>query len=521
MIKVFLADDEIVIREGIRNTFPWDKDGFQLAGEAPDGEIALSMIQELKPDILITDIKMPFMDGLALCRNVTKTMPWMHIVILSGYDDFAYAKEAISLGVKEYLLKPVSAQELETVLRRIATGIEEERRMQADMETLKLQIASSSRLLREKLLSDLLSGMDAQEALDQGRKLHMNLLANWYTVMLLEPVESAQVLNAWGVAQRLAGGSGGAVHLCARGERLALLVLGDTPDDLEERVYAFAQALQHEMERLLNATLRIGIGAPADTLRELPRSHMAARLVLDAMNGQGSRIMGYVDIGMEAPAELMRLDVIPLYEKLQYASARDVPAILDDYFQSFGDTAVQSALMANYVIVDTMLAATRIIKQSGGEPEAILPEATQTNGLLKHIQSHEDMLKISRDILTRALAYRDRQSMSRYSAIIRKACAYIEENYQKQEITLYDVASHVALSNNHFCTVFSQEMGVTFIEYLTGLRMEKAKGYLKTTDLRSSEIAGLVGYNDPHYFGYLFKKHMRMNPREYRNSCRK
>ena len=99
MIKVFLVDDEIVIREGIRNTFPWEEYGYTLVGEAPDGEIALPMIRDANPDILITDIRMPFMDGMALCREVKRQMPWVSVIILSGYDDFAYAREAISLGV--------------------------------------------------------------------------------------------------------------------------------------------------------------------------------------------------------------------------------------------------------------------------------------------------------------------------------------------------------------------------------------------------------------------------------------
>ena len=100
MMKVFLVDDEIAIRETIRNTFPWEERGFQLVGEAPDGEMALPMIRDLNPDILLTDIRMPFMDGMQLCAGVKRMMPWVGIIILSGYDDFSYAQQAISLGVK-------------------------------------------------------------------------------------------------------------------------------------------------------------------------------------------------------------------------------------------------------------------------------------------------------------------------------------------------------------------------------------------------------------------------------------
>lgn len=116
------------------------------------------MIQDIKPDILITDIRMPFMDGLQLCRSAMRTMPWMYVIILSGYDDFAYAREAISLGVKEYLLKPVSGQELLQVLERIAARIQEDKRQQANLRAFREEFASSSRFLKEKLLQELFTG---------------------------------------------------------------------------------------------------------------------------------------------------------------------------------------------------------------------------------------------------------------------------------------------------------------------------------------------------------------------------
>ena len=108
MLRTFLVEDEIVVRETIKKMIPWEQYGYELVGEAPDGEVALPMIKNLKPDLLITDIKMPFMDGLTLCRMVRKDFPEMKIVILSGYDDFNYAKQAIAIGVEDYLLKPIT-----------------------------------------------------------------------------------------------------------------------------------------------------------------------------------------------------------------------------------------------------------------------------------------------------------------------------------------------------------------------------------------------------------------------------
>ncbi|MCL2129541.1 MAG: response regulator, partial [Treponema sp.] len=143
MYKVFLADDEIVVREGIRNSIPWEKTSYSLTGEAPDGEIALSMIQDIKPDIVITDIRMPFMDGLKLSRIIKKTLPWIKIIILSGHDEFEYAREAISIGIDEYLLKPVSAQEMLKTMDKLAKQIDEEKEELLGMADLKTRIRSS------------------------------------------------------------------------------------------------------------------------------------------------------------------------------------------------------------------------------------------------------------------------------------------------------------------------------------------------------------------------------------------
>ena len=160
MYKVFVVDDEIVIREGLRNNIDWEENGFQLVGEAPDGEIALPMIRDEKPDILITDIRMPFLDGIALCREVRRVMPWIQIVILSGFDSFEYAKQAISLGVQEYLLKPISSDELKSVLSRLVKSIEKEQMERQDLEKLRQQMRNGKMLVQEQIISNVIMNGD-------------------------------------------------------------------------------------------------------------------------------------------------------------------------------------------------------------------------------------------------------------------------------------------------------------------------------------------------------------------------
>ena len=122
--KVFFVEDEIVTREGIRDNVNWTANGFEFCGEASDGEMALPLLQAARPDVLITDIKMPFMDGLQLCKIVRERMPWIKIIILSGHDEFEFAQKAIELGVREYLLKPITVQNIHHSLQKIAAQLD-------------------------------------------------------------------------------------------------------------------------------------------------------------------------------------------------------------------------------------------------------------------------------------------------------------------------------------------------------------------------------------------------------------
>ncbi|MBR5356441.1 MAG: response regulator, partial [Lachnospiraceae bacterium] len=171
-MKVFLADDEIVVREGIRESFPWDETPYVLVGEAPDGEMAIPMIRDTNPDIVITDIRMPFMDGIELCRILHAQMPWIGIIVLSGYDEFEYARQCIQLGVREYLLKPINAEELKAVLDKVSAQIKAERNTFEHAESLRARMKNDDKFLKEKLVGSLFSD---EAALEDARNVLMQL----------------------------------------------------------------------------------------------------------------------------------------------------------------------------------------------------------------------------------------------------------------------------------------------------------------------------------------------------------
>ena len=520
MMKVFLVDDEIAIRENLRNSFPWEAHGFQLVGEAPDGEMALPMIRDLNPDILLTDIRMPFMDGMQLCAAVKRAMPWIGVVILSGYDDFSYAQQAISLGVREYLLKPITAQELGGALSRVAGQIAEERRARESMASLRRDVVSGNQFLREKLLASLFTEegdrFEDEQLMRQMRAMGVNLAAGCYVVIdIAFPLRDEARARARAALSNLAEASGGSVFTCGMAHGARALVLGDNEQDAEERAYSFAASAAHLPELASEKGLLLSIGETVTDYYDIRRSMQSARHVRHAAAGQGAgrHIIGVGELD-DRTTPLDSLELSPLYERLQYAPADELDAILDAYIGHL-NTGGGVELAMGYLRIAAVIAARHIVSDAGAEPQEVLDE-----GMIAEALHGEDPagFEAARALLRQAIDCRDRSGRGLGDTPVGRARVFLSQRYADPNLMLQDVAGEVGMSQSHFSTVFAQETGITFTQYLTALRIGKAKELLSATAMRSSEIAFAVGYNDAHYFSYLFKKQTGMTPSEYRKT---
>lgn len=364
MLKVFLVEDEIVVREGIKNSIDWEKNDLIFCGEASDGELAYPMIQKVKPDIVITDIRMPFMDGLELARLLKKEMPWIRIIILSGYEEFEYAKEAINIGITQYLLKPISKAELTKCLITIRDNIITEQNEHVGYE-------------------------------------------DYY------------------------GQTGG---------------LQTKGIDLEN---------------------------------------------------------------------IIHLNKKKAEEFLRSGNKEDIHYFVEEYLKSINNDSRSSLLFRQYIVVDMYCIVAAFAQELGFSKEDI-EEPFDDKLKLKMLSSFEQISKYIENIFSHVIELRDNISSSKFNDIINKAKTYINDNYTNEGLSLNQVANNVYLSSTYFSAIFSQKTGQTFIQYLTDLRMNKAKELLKCTDMKSSEIAYAVGYKDPHYFSYLFKKTQNCTPKHYR-----
>ena len=258
MVKVFLVEDEMLIREGIKNSIEWEKEGYEFAGEASDGELALPMILKEKPDILITDIRMPFMTGLELSRLVKQELPQIKILILSGYDDFEYAKEAIKIGVTEYLLKPISSAKLLEALHAVSEEISREREENGMREIYRKEMQENTEIKKMKFFSRLLSGeISLAEALEEGKELEMNLSARMYRILLFKVMpgklgqerESGEVYAA---VDRLVERYSYIISFQRGVDGWAFLITADEEGELGERMKSFLESLETHLFIIMN-----------------------------------------------------------------------------------------------------------------------------------------------------------------------------------------------------------------------------------------------------------------------------
>ena len=528
MYKVFLVEDEIVVREGIRNSIPWETTQYILTGEAPDGELALSMIQEIKPDILITDIRMPFMDGLALSRIIKKELPWIKIIILSGHDEFEYAREALSIGVDEYLLKPVSVQDMLTTMDKLAKKIDDEKNEILRIENLKAKVQSSTDILRDRWLYDFVSGkIESAGAIEKGREFGIDLLGRSYTVavcgIICPPKKEGQLVSARKIIDAIMKQHDGGIWFAENEKRFVLLIRETQASDVPvlETVYAAAGEIKHEIERNTDCTVAVGIGAPSGRLRETARSYSTALKILNYELSAGLSQIADSSLlpsgeGIFDPLGLQNINGDMFYTKLKYAAKKDIEAIIQEYLVMMGNNWGDNPILIYFLFGEIIVSASKIAENLGGDIKTIVPFSLNHDYIQEIISTPEKFSDALKSLLTALFEYRDSHSGGRYQSVIVKAREFIDNNFNSGDISLYSTAAYVGISPNHLSTVFVQETGENFIDYLTRVRIERAKQLLKTTAMKSVDIAAETGFSDPHYFSYIFKKNTGLSPREFR-----
>lgn len=537
MLKVFLVEDESIVREGLRDNIPWQQYGYEFVGEASDGEMALPLIQKTKPDVLLTDIKMPFMDGLSLSKLVHQEFPDMKIIIISGYDDFEYARGAILVGAEQYLLKPITRAAMQKVLADLKTKIETEREQKNYQEKFQSEVREYEQFSRTDFFVKVFEGrMPVQDIYEEAAKLSLKINAPCYNILLFNLQEKRTSEN-WGTeSEDFARKREELLHYFIRyPENLVFrwnvntygVLIKGSPAQMQElgdRCLENVERICHPAEKVLD--WYVALGEPVERLSMLAECYskvnhlFAYRFLRPQLHVFTGETMGKMVPEKEEGGNIRDIDPAKMEAELirdfLLQGARDeVADFVENYLLAVGE-ALQSAMFRNYLTLHVYFAAVSYVESLGCDKEEFL-QLLNDEGLTPEGQYDEDTLPdYLCGLIVKAMELRDRESDNQSKRILKKALSYIEENFSQESLSLNSVAGEVNVSANYFSAIFSQAMQVTFVEYVTGKRMDKAKKLLRQTQMHTGEIAMEVGYKDPHYFSFVFKKTQGCTPREYR-----
>lgn len=520
--RVLLVDDEEDIRVGISRKMDWERLGFILVGEAENGQDALELAELLKPDVVLTDIKMPFMDGLELCRILSGRLPASKFVVFSGFDEFEYAKRAIRMNVFEYILKPINALELSGVLQRLKERLDTERTERQNAEVLRSRYEESLPVLRELFYTHLLEGrIPPEQAADRAARLELSFSGDAWAAALVHIHGTAdrREIAALSVRQLLDE------NLELEGCGCRAFLYGDAVAVLAAfhggSVYALIEALNRVCalaESYLGLTLTVGVGAPCTELGCLPQSAEGAKSALDYRGLVGTGQVIYIgDLEPEAGASISfdESDERELAGAVKLggeAEIRTAVKHLTDKVRRSGLAASQ----CNLFFLELLTCLLRLVRGAELDVEEVF--GTGFTGAVQATDfPSSDALGdwcLERCLRIQALIRRRRTDSA--GQTVERAREFIRSHYGESDLSVERLCDYLHLSPAYFSTLFKRETGMSFTSHVTVVRMEAAAAALRSSEEKTYLIARRCGYEDANYFSYVFKRHFGVSPTKYR-----
>lgn len=518
MKKIILVDDEIFARKGLLGLISWNDYGFEIAGEANDGEEAIQLIEELQPDLVISDIRMPVMDGLSLIGEIRdRGIASPKFVIISGYGDFKYAQQAVRFGVQDFLLKPIDEEELAQTLIRIKGVLDREVSRHDSRQSLNLRL--------ERLLA---GESDPGYARETANLLGFRADQD-FCYFLVErnntpfgsasEAEAQQRLSGWKRAAAETFGQSLKVTVCEQGvSTFGLIVPSDSLTGLGKSWQALGEALVRAIPEEERAEVRIYAGKPAKGLHAVAESYRTAKkAVRYKFAFADSRFIGYEQT-LEAELNYVELDAklhARLVESVEESDAGSCAHLVDRMFETFcrerfAPESVRSA------IARCVLGVISIVREMEGAEQ----ELSSLKPVLDwHEEPHtpDGLKRLFHTFLTESLAYIAELRKEKAKGDICKIKSYIEANY-RENLSLKSIAKKFYMNPVYLGQLFKKTYGVYFNDFLLNIRVQEAKKLLRKTDLRVYEIASYVGFSNADYFATQFEKVEGKTPTEYKNS---
>lgn len=524
--KVILVDDEAEVIDIMEAKIRWSELGFEVVGSAKNGVKALELVEKLQPDVVLTDIRMPYMDGLELSRKLNQDYPNIYIILCTGFDEFEYAKEAVHLDIKEYLLKPISAAELSESLMRLKENLDREREEKLNVRKLENYFQESLPALQSNLFISLMEGRVSEEdyaRFSAGYQVNMkgplfccivfhtseNHVPEGMNPLLLSMSVEREIrqrlVEKWHCKEFLYLGN--TVLIMEMGSEEQMVPITDECDRFCRWAY-----------RVMGAVVTAGIGTVCDNLFNINLSYEGAREAVSYRVLYGTqRAINIREIVPKEQATLSLLEEGRMHdlfrairvgnpEKIEEAVQKEIQKIhkhtvtIGQYHLAAMETVSNFYKFCANNSLDFNEIAGNVPNLYEKVPQ--MDESSLTSWMNEMARMISEELKTARNSTSHRL--------------VTEAQLLVREKYMDASISLDVVCSILGVSNSYFSSVFKKETGKSFISYLTDYRMDIAEELILSGETKSYKVAEKVGYLDANYFSYVFKKRFGVSPSKYR-----
>ncbi|WP_286905066.1 response regulator [Clostridium sp. UBA1652] len=534
LYRIIIVDDEEEIRLGIIKKIDWEAYGFEVVGDAENGQDALEKVEKYRPDVLMTDIKMPFMDGLELGKRVSEMMPSTKIIIFSGCDDFEYAHKAIQINVVEYVLKPINSVELIEVLKRLKEKLDYEYNEKRNLEKLQEYYIESLPVIREQFLVGAIEGRISREKWsEQIDKLNIDLKKEYLSVALIRSegslklkdinnnINEDSVLTNISIKKTVDENMNQYCSFTSFIYSDIVVVIGglSSKDEIGHFINGINEVCK-VYERITNLKISAGIGYVYNDPCEIKFSYRTALNALEykLILGLGKAIYiddvepdNSIELQFHEQEENLMLNAIKISTK------EEIKDVINCLFDK-----VQHLLLPfnkyRIYIMEIMTALLKLIQTYELDMDYIFGENFNCYEHLDSFGSIDEVKEwfINKSIMVNVLIKKERVNSS--ILLVEQAKQYVLENYTDPDLSVEQVCSKLHVSSTYFSTIFKRETQNNFVNFLTTVRLEQAVKLLNTTDYKTYVIAEKVGYPEANYFSYVFKKKFGVSPSKYRKN---
>lgn len=537
MYKVLLVDDEALIREAISENIRWEEMGFSLIGVCENGRQAMEAIGKEQPDLLLTDINMPFVDGMELTKFVYENYPDMKVIIISGFDEFEYAKNAVKYQVLEYILKPITPMEFSETLLRAKKILDERKESRRDMKKIRNAYVSNLPALQGRYLQRLLNGSaDDRRLLEKQEELRLDLKANCYNTALvegdsLEPFtkqyanvkDELALFAIYNITAEIVSENGCGIVFQSVDGNTVILFMGEEREQLKKQIKGTIVRIRESIEEFLHIQVTIAVGKTVSGLEELPDSFAKTKSALEYKFMLGGNQTIEAEEYEEIRNSAKFMDVFAWASGIATAIRTNKTEEISQKTAEFISQIKKNYVNKNrsFVYVQNLaLSVINLLELREEMEEEIFKQERVFGNEMYTCDSLDEIAKRLEEMfqMIACVMSNQRDSFCRRQAM--QALEYIEKNYGDSSVSLNSVCTSLAMSTSYFSSVFKNYTGETFVEALTKKRVEKAKILLEQSQMKTYEIAEAVGYSDPHYFSVTFKKITGKTPTEYAKEIR-